>query len=1011
MAVSKPIKRWSILATLLGAGLIAFQQPSALSQKQTNPAGGKVGFEQDVQPVLTRRCLLCHGPAKASGGLRFTDQTAATMALKSGQHGIVPGKPEESELIRRITAEDPDTRMPPRHEPLAAAEIAVLRRWIAEGADWPTHWAYRPLQRPPVPDVAMAEWQKWPADAIDRFVLKSLNDKGLHPSPEADRRTLLRRVTYDLIGLPPTPEEMASFLADTSPEAYEKVVDRLLASPHHGERWARHWMDVVHFAETHGHDQDRPRPNAWPYRDYLIQSFNQDTPYAQFVEEQIAGDVLYPDNPHAITATGFLAAGPWDESSLRDIREDSIDREIGRYLDRDDMVTTALGTFASASVQCARCHDHKFDPISQVDYYRLQAVFAGVDKADRAFDDDPKVSATRKRLLSRKAEIAQQQAKKDPALLTAEVRHAVAAWEEARTHAITPWTVLTATSATSTNGATLTVLHDGSILSGGKRPETDVCVVMASVPLPRITGVRIEVLTDDSLPRKGPGRQDNGNLHLNEFQLHAIAPGASESGRQLHLKNPRADFNQQGWSIDLALDGKPATAWGIFPEVGKPHEAIFELVEPLTAVDGMALAVRMEQTHGGGHLIGRFRLSVTGVDPPLRLNVEKLPASVANALTIGNDQRNDDQRIELAAYVLDQKVDQELAALPAQRLAYVASNQFKPDGSFKPSPRPRPIHVLKRGDVNQQGDEVGPGTLSCLPELGPEFRDLKREDEGGRRVRLAHWLTDRRNVLTWRSIANRVWQYHFGMGIVATPNDFGHVGAAPSHPELLDWLAVELQDNGGSLKKLHKLIVLSATYRQSSQHNPRFHAIDGDNRYLWRMNRIRLDAECVRDGILMASGKLDLTIGGPSVQQFTMSPGLHVTPVVDYASFDVDNPANYRRSVYRFVFRTIPDPFMDALDCPDASQFTPVRSVSVTPPQALAMLNNKFMVRQSEHLAARLVKEGADLATQIKNAYELTLCRPPTDAELEAMTAYVQKHGMANGCRVLLNCNEFVFVN
>lgn len=1008
MASQQRIKRWLALASVVP--LLLALSAHVSTGHESSKRSSQIDFEREVQPILTRRCLLCHGPAKAAGGLRFTDRAAATAELKSGQHGIVPGKPEESEAIRRVTAEDANVRMPPKHEPLSSAEVTTLKQWIAEGADWPAHWAYQPLARPPVPQVTLAGFEKWPINAIDQFILEKLREKGLTPSQSADKRTLLRRLTFDLTGLPPTPEEMASFLADGSPDAYDKVVDRLLASPHYGERWARHWMDVVHFAETHGHDQDRPRLNAWPYRDYLIRSFNDDKPYARFVEEQIAGDVLYPDDPHAITATGFLAAGPWDESSLRDIREDSIDREIGRYLDRDDMVTTALGTFASASVQCARCHDHKFDPISQVDYYRLQSVFAGVDKADRAFDDDPKVAAMRRELAQRKNNLAGQKETKDAVLLTTDVQDQVAAWEKSRTAGMASWTVVKPTSAASTNGATLTTRADGSMLSNGKRPETDTYVVVASVGMAKITGVRLEVLTDESLPHKGPGRQDNGNLHLNEFKVATHSPGLSGQDQQLVLKNPRADFNQQGWSIDLTLDNKPATAWGIYPEVGKPHEAVFELSEPLNVVDGMALTFRLEQTHGGGHLIGRFRLSVTEADLPIHWDKDRPPDAIAKILATPADQRSDSQRIELAAYVLDQQIDHELAALPKQRMAYVASNQFKLDGSFKPTTQPRHVYVLKRGDVANPGEEVGPGTLSCVPGLASEFTGLPRNDEGHRRVALAKWLTDRKNVLTWRSIANRIWHYHFGMGIVGTPNDFGHVGAAPTHYELLDWLAVELQ-NSGSLKKLTKLIVMSATYRQAVRHEPRFAAIDADNRYLWRANRTRLDAESIRDAILLATGKLDDTMYGPSVQQFTMSPGLHVTPVVDYAAFDVDSPGSYRRSVYRFLFRTIPDPFMEALDCPDASQFTPVRSVSVTPTQALAMLNNKFVVRQSERLAARVAKEATDRDGQIKRAYELTLSRSPSEEELAAMKEYANKHGMANACRVLLNCNEFVFVN
>jgi hypothetical protein len=631
------------------------------------------------------------------------------------------------------------------------------------------HWAYQPLRPPAIPSIKDRNWIRTPLDA---FVLAKLEAKGLSPSPPADRRTLLRRVSFDLLGLPPTPAEIEAFVGDGSPDAYEKAVDRLLASPHYGERWARHWMDVIHFAETHGHDQDVPRDNAWPYRDYLIRSFNDDKPYSRFVEEQIAGDVLWPDDPQTIVATGFIAAGPWDESSLRDIRPDSIDRKIGQYLDRDDMVTTAMSTFVSATVHCARCHAHKFDPISQKDYYRLQAVFAGIDRADRPYDADPRLARTRRSLQQR-----------------------------------------------------------------------------------------------------------------------------------------------------------------------------------------LAIA----------------RIGRAGIGLPSALEAR-------------------------------------LAELPPRQRVYAGTSDFEPQGSFKPTNGCRPVHILRRGNIKQPGEAVGPGALSCLHGLEGEFRLAHPDEEGSRRAALAKWLSDPQNVLTWRSIVNRIWHYHFGRGIVATPNDFGRMGAAPTHPELLDWLALRFRDGGGSIKKLHRLIVTSAVYRQSSQHRPDCARVDADNHFLWRMNRSRLDAESVRDAVLRVTDKLDPKMGGPSIKQFVQSPGIHRTPKVDYQAFDVDAPGNYRRSIYRFLFRTLPDPFMDTLDCPDASQFTPVRSSSVMALQALAMLNDRFMVRQSEHFAARLSKAGPDLGKQIEMAYLLALGRPPMAEETARLAVYAKKHGMANVCRLIFNSNEFIFV-
>ncbi|HKI36897.1 MAG TPA: DUF1549 and DUF1553 domain-containing protein [Gemmataceae bacterium] len=872
-----------------------------------------------------------------------------------------------------------------------------------------TWWSLEPIVKP-VPPAPSGKYAGWPRTPIDRFILAKLLEKGLEPAPPADKRTLLRRVTFDLTGLPPTPEEIDAFLADTSPDAYEKVVERLLASPAYGERWARHWMDVAHYAETHGHDQDRPRPNAWPYRDYLIRSFNSDKPYARFVQEQLAGDVLFPGDADAVVAMGFLATGPWDESSLRDIREDTIDRQIARYLDRDDMVTTAMSTFVSTTAHCARCHDHKFDPISQKDYYALQAVFAGVDKAERAYDADPKLSAKRKQLADEKARLQSLRGTADPSLLAAAVQTEVAAWEKRVAAGVIAWTVLDPATMKSANGATLTKLPDHSVLSGGKRPETDITSLSAHTDLQGITGVRVEVLTDDSLPQKGPGRQDNGNLHLNEFQVRAAPRSNINESKQVLLKNPAADFNQDGWTVGMAIDGNPKTAWGIYPKVGQPHRAVFELEQPVSFREGTTFIFVFEQTHGGGHLIGRVRVSITTAPQPLTA-AEALPDALTAILVVPADKRTDKQRAELALHFLEQKLDREIAALPPQQLVYAAASDFKPDGSFKPSGKPRPVHVLKRGDINKPGEEAKPGTLECVPGLEARFRLATGDDEGSRRVALARWVSDPKNVLTWRSIVNRVWHYHFGRGIVDTPGDFGRMGARPTHPELLDWLAADFLEHGGSLKYLHRLIVTSAAYRQSSRHEPRFAEIDNDNRYLWRMSRTRLDAEELRDAVLLAAGRLDRTMGGPSVKQFNMSPGVHVTPNVDYLNFDVDRREMDRRAVYRFVFRTLPDPFLEALDCPDASQLTPARTVSVTAPQALALLNDKFMVRMSEHLAARATKAGADLPARVASVYRFALGREPTPKEEALLTEYTKKHGLANLCRMVLNCNEFVFVN
>jgi hypothetical protein len=993
---------------VLVAGLgVALARPAAPPARLPEPAPVRVDFARDVQPLLANLCLDCHGPRKQKGGLRLDSRSHA---LRDG--AVVPGKSSDSPLVHRVAGLAQGRRMPPKGPRLTAKQIALLRAWIDQGAAWPQsaatgtngadHWAYRPLTRPvppPVHDAAQV------FNPIDRFVQARLEKAGLSPAPLADRRTLVRRLCFDLTGLPPAPEEVEAFVADTHPDAYERLADRLLASPAYGERWARHWLDVVHFAETHGHDQDAPRDNAWPYRDYLVGSFNRDKPYARFVQEQVAGDVLYPEGPDGAVATGLLAAGPWDESSQKDIRDDTVDKKQAQNLDRDDMVTTVLTAFASTTIHCARCHDHKFDPITQEEYYALQAVFAGVDRANRPYDPDRAVHQRRRALASRRNEVRSAPA---ATLLNKVAERDLAAWEQEqrrqRWHALVPDTVTTA------KGSRPTKLDDRSVRFGGPRPDRDVYTVTAATDLTGITAVRLEVLTDDTLPHRGPGRQDNGNLHLNEFRVQARPRGPTLGDWQpVALTTATADFDQAGWTAAMAIDGKPATAWGIYPAVGKPHQVVFTFARPVAFAGGAAFTFTLEQTHGGGHLIGRLRLSVSTAREPARLR--PLAPALAAILDTPAAKRSDAQKAELARHLLLEKVEGQWAALPAPQMVYAGAADFQPVGSFRPAKGCRPVFVLGRGDIGKPGARAVPGALSCVSGLPARFDLARPDDEGARRAALARWLSAAGNVLTWRSIVNRVWHHHFGRGLVATPGDLGKMGAVPSHPELIDWLAVEFRDRGGSLKSLHRLIVASAAYRRSTRHDPACAKVDADNLLLWRANRTRLDAESLRDGVLAVTGKLNRTMGGPSVKHFKQSKGIHVTPIVDYGSFDVDSPGSYRRSIYRFVFRTLPDPFLEALDCPDASQFTPVRSSSVTPLQALALLNDRFMVRQAEHFAARLQREAAsEQGAQVRRAYLLALGRPPSEREQALVSAYAARHGLAAACRLMLNLNEFVFV-
>ena len=870
-----------------------------------------------------------------------------------------------------------------RHLILSLSVVTALHA----SAEQP-HWSLAPLERPEVPASDGGS-------PIDAFVGARLQEAGLTMSRPAERRDWLRRVYFDLIGLPPSPAELAAFLDEGSPTAEETVVDRLLASPRYGERWARHWMDVARYAETHGHDEDAIRENAWPYRDWLIRSLNADKPYAQFIREQIAGDIIAPEDPWATAATGFLACGPWDSSSQMGIKDGTVDKKVAQYLDRDDMLSATMSTFTSTTVHCARCHDHKFDPVSLRDYYALQAVFAGVDKAERPFDLDPEIGRKRKSLLEQQRQI-------DSQLDDPDVAKEVAAWSAEFEKNAPEWFALQPTSVSSASHTPFKINTDGTILFGGTAPERDTYTIRSNANINRLTALQIEVLTDPSLPVTGPGRAPNGNLHLSEIQIKI-------AGHPVKIGRASADFNQAGWEIDKAIDGNPESAWGIHPQQGKSHRAVFVFDQDILLSESSEIEAVLEQRHGGSHLIGRLRVSLTSHPEP-DANI-KLPIDLAAMTSVPPEQRTREQKRQLARFYLEQKISKQLAALPEPGRVFTVASQFKAIGNFKPALKPREVDVLKRGDIHSPIEPAIPGALACVPEMPGRFELADPQDEGARRAALADWLAHRDNVLTWRSIANRVWHYHFGRGIVSTPNDFGKMGAAPTHPELLDWLAFEFRERGGSLKWLHKTIVLSETYRQSATDRQGCLAADAENRLLWRMNRRRLDAECIHDAVLSLSGMLDLKVGGPSARQFHTSKGVHVTPVVDYLKFDPDAPANLRRSVYRFVFRTVPDPLMQALDCPDASLLAPRRETSATALQALALLNNQFLVRQAGHIAADLEKKCSTRPQQIAELFLRAYGRIPTPEESARTINYTDDHGLANTCRIIINSSEFLHVH
>ena len=971
-----------------------------------------VSFESEVKPIFEKHCVECHGPKKQKSDFRLDDREVALHGGESHAPNILPGKPAESPLLKFVTTADRDTRMPPKGERLNPAEVDKLKRWIAEGAVWPESaslkktdpldwWSLKPLAKPDLPSGDAAH-------PIDRFVSAKLQEKHLQPSATADARTILRRLNYDLIGLPPTADELAAFEKDAAqdlPAAIGRAADRLLASPRYGERWGRHWLDVVHYGDTHGYDKDKLRPNAWPYRDYVIRSLNDDKPYGRFVEEQLAGDTLYPQTADGHIAQGFISAGPWDWIGHAELPETKLDGKIARALDRDDMVSNTTGAFLATTAQCARCHNHKFDPIKQEDYYRLQAVFAALDKADKSFDVDPDAAKRRAPLVAERSRLDGEIKTLNEKIATAdsrrvtligkiidELKQGTAAVERleygyhsaiSKEQSATKWVQVDLGVARELTEVILTGCHDtyNNIGAGFGFPAR--YKVELSDDAKFTQGVTIIAdFTGADVPNPGvkPQRFSLAKLKGRFLRVTATKLGLRKNDYILALAELQA-IDAKGRNVALGANVTSLDSIEAGPRWGR-----------LNLTDGYFYGPKSERDDARIALLEReraeIRKSSNKVVPADNSRLAELTASRA-------------------------KVAKELATLPAPQVAYVGTIH-KGTGSFAGTGanggKPRPIFILKRGDVGQPDKEVGPGTLPFTKELTSQF-DLRADaPEGARRVALAKWITDNRNPLTWRVIVNRVWHYHFGRGLSDTPNDFGRMGSQPTHPELLDWLAVDFRDNGQSLKKLHRLIVTSATYRQSSLGNPANEKIDTSNAFLWRMNRRKLEAEAVNDSVLSVAGKLDLTMGGPGFQDFVIDKPQH-SPHYEYDQHDVEDPKSHRRSVYRFIVRSQPQPFLTVLDCADPSMSVANRNETVNALQALAMRNNRLTVAMAKHFAARVAKEASAPPAQIDLAFRLALGRPPSTSEAEAMSGYVREHGLTNLCRLIFNLNEFNFVD
>jgi hypothetical protein len=912
-------------------------------------AADEIDFSRDIRPILSDKCFFCHGPdeKKREADLRLDTREGALAVLKAE-----PGKP--SELLRRICSTDPDEMMPPpkSNRKLSPEQIALIGRWAAGGAAWGDHWAFRPLEMPAVPLMAP------PATAtqgtaistvairnpIDAFVQDRLAKEGLKPSPEAPRETLIRRVTLDLTGLPPTPAVVDAFVADRDPAAYEKLVDRLLKSPAFGERMAWDWLDAARYADSNGYQGDGER-TMWPWRDWVVEAFNRNLSYDQFTVWQLAGDQLPDATFEQKLATGFCRNHPINGEGGRISEENRVDYAM-------DMAETMATVWLGLTTNCCRCHDHKFDPLKQRDYYRLLAFFnqTPVDGGGGNPQTPPVLDVIPASQQQQLAQVEQNIARLNEQLdrRAGELAAGQPAWEQRQLAdgVSTPWKALKPTAATAA-GQTLSIQGDDSILAGGPNPAKDTYTVTATTDAERLTAIRLEALRDPSLTQNGLARSDSGNFVLTEFEISLTRPGDTQP-RPLKFNSGQATFEQNGFKIGFAFDGNPSSGWAVHEGrfVDREHEAVFRLAEPVAAGPGSVLTftLRHDSPHIS-HNLGRFRLSVTG-EPDPKLAGSQQPFIAA--LNIPAAQRSPEQAKLVAAGYL--KIDDAYRKLLAERQQLEQQQSNLRTANVKvmvmqDMPQPRKTFLLERGLYNKPGEEVTAGVPGSLPALAA--------GAPANRLGLARWLVSREQPLTARVTVNRYWQQLFGIGLVKTTEDFGVQGEMPQHLELLDWLAADFRNSGWNLQSLIKKIVTSQTYCQSSKVSAALAERDPDNRLLARGPRFRLPSWMLRDQALAASGLLVTRLGGPPVNGY-QPPGVWEEATFGGKGYRQDHGESlYRRSLYTFWRRIIaPTMFFDSA----ARQTCTVKVLRTnTPLQALLMLNDITFVESARALAERVL--------------------------------------------------------
>jgi mono/diheme cytochrome c family protein len=996
------------IAAMTGVASLAGPRTASTAEQSAGklpPAATRhVDFAKDIEPIFANSCYGCHGPKKQESALRLDQKAGAMKGGDSfGAVAIVPGKSAESVLIQAVAQAHPDLKMPKKGDRLTVEQVGLLRAWIDQGAEWPEttatgkdkreHWAFKAPAKPKVPATKDRKWIRTP---IDNFILARLEKEKLKPSPETDKVTFLRRLSLDLIGLPPTICEVDAFLADRSKDAYEKQIERLLDSPHYGERWGRHWLDAARYADSDGYEKDMSRQVHF-YRDYVINAFNKDLSYDQFIIEQLAGDQLPHPTQDQIVATGFLCNSMLNQEGAIDPEQFRMDA----MFDRMDAIGKAM---LGLTIQCCQCHNHKYDPLTQEEYYRLFAFINNDHEARPAVytpDEQMKISNIRRGI----AEIEKDLKHRAPGW-----EQRMAEWEMEVSTNQPEWHVVWPLFHVGDNDQRYYELKDQSLLAAGYAPTKVTPTFKNTNHFSGITAFRLELFTDPNLPFGGPGRSFMGTCALSEFNVDAQDAQQPTNKVKVKWAGATTDYDQPEHPLEAnfydkstnsrvtgplkyAIDGNGDTAWGIDAGPGRRNvhrKAVFQAKDPVGFTNGTVLTFYLKQNHGGwnsdDHMnnnLGRFRLSLTTNAGPV--TADPLPKKVRDILiSVPREKRAPAQTAALFGYwrttvpewkEANVQIEKLMDAWPAGATALTLLAREEP----------RDTHVLKRGDWLKPTEPVTPGVPGILHQLP--------KDAPPTRLTFAKWLAAKKSPTTARAFVNRIWQAYFGLGLVSTPEDFGTQSEPPSHPELLDWLATEFMDNGWSVKHLHRLIVGSSTYRQSSRLTPQLYERDPYNRLLARGSRFRVEGEIVRDIALAASGLLNEKIGGRAVMP--PAPAYLFQPPASYAPFpwkDEEDSEKYRRALYTFRRRSTPYPALQTFDVPNADFSCVRRQRSNSPLQALVSLNEPIFVECAQALARKTLEEGGRTdADRVTFAFRRALARPPTADEKQELLSLLEK--------------------